>query len=84
MESTRLIALSTSGTNIGTFVSMTLSGLVAQHLNWCWIFYISGKVADQCQTSFIKIKTIKIIFRVFGSTVERLVDNIRQGGSIER
>jgi len=45
MESTRLISITTSGCNIGTFVTMAFSGVVAQYLNWRWIFYFSGSSA---------------------------------------
>ena len=44
MESTRLISITTSGCNIGTFVTMAFSGVVAQYLNWRWIFYFSGRI----------------------------------------
>ena len=48
MESSRLISLSISGCNIGTFLSMSLSGMVAEYLNWRWIFYFSGKINNYC------------------------------------
>ena len=42
MESTRLLSITYSGSSVGTFTAMAVSGVVARHLGWHWIFYIFG------------------------------------------
>jgi len=42
MERTKHLAIATSGVHVGTFVTMGVSGVVAEHLGWAWIFYIFG------------------------------------------
>lgn len=42
MERTKHLAIATSGVHVGTFVTMGVSGVVAEHLGWPWIFYIFG------------------------------------------
>lgn len=42
MESTRLLSITYSGSSVGTFTAMAVSGIVARHLGWQWIFYIFG------------------------------------------
>ena len=70
MESSRLILIAATGCDIGTFVAMTVSGMVAQYLNWRWIFYFSGKLIDKY--SVFPLKSIR--FRNFGSTMECPMD----------
>jgi len=42
LERTKLIAIWNSGNHIGTFLTMTLCGLISQFMGWQWIFYLSG------------------------------------------
>jgi len=42
VERTRLVTIAYSGIHIGTFLTMTLCGIISQYLGWKWIFYLSG------------------------------------------
>ena len=42
LESTRLLSVTYSGSSVGTFTAMAVSGVVVRHLGWRWIFYIFG------------------------------------------
>ncbi|GLH02143.1 Uncharacterized protein GBIM_08180 [Gryllus bimaculatus] len=41
-ERNRLATISYSGRYIGTFVCMTVSGILAEHLGWPYVFYLFG------------------------------------------
>lgn len=42
LERSKLVTISLSGPFAGTVVGMSLSGVIAEHLGWPWVFYILG------------------------------------------
>ena len=42
LERSRLAAVAFSGSYVGTVLALPVSGLLAQHLGWEWIFYFFG------------------------------------------
>lgn len=42
LESTKLLAISYSGTQVGTVISMGACGWISDHLGWPWTFYGFG------------------------------------------
>ncbi|KAM4694029.1 sialin isoform 2-T2 [Discoglossus pictus] len=42
LERSRLLSLSYAGSQLGTVVSLPLSGLICYHLDWIYVFYIFG------------------------------------------
>ena len=42
IERSRLAAVAFSGSYVGTVLALPVSGLLAQHLGWEWIFYFFG------------------------------------------
>ena len=42
LERSRLAAVAFSGSYVGTVFALPLSGLLAQHMGWEWIFYVFG------------------------------------------
>jgi len=42
LERSIMMSIVYSGVHIGTFITMSLCGLISQYLGWEWIFYIPG------------------------------------------
>lgn len=42
LERSRLAAVAFSGSYVGTVLALPISGVLAQHLGWEWIFYAFG------------------------------------------
>ena len=42
LERSRLAAVAFSGSYVGTVMALPLSGILAQHFGWEWIFYVFG------------------------------------------
>ena len=42
LERSRLAAVAFSGSYVGTVMALPLSGILAQHFSWEWIFYVFG------------------------------------------
>ena len=42
LERSRLAAVAFSGSYVGTVLALPVSGLLAQHMGWEWIFYFFG------------------------------------------
>lgn len=43
LERTKLVTIAYSGSYFGTVISMAVCGLLAEHLGWASIFYVSGE-----------------------------------------
>jgi MFS family permease len=53
LERSKLVTIAYSGSYFGTVVSMGVCGLLAEHLGWASIFYVSGN------SEKIKVKSRK-------------------------
>ena len=42
LERTKILGIVYSGNHWGTFLTMAMSGVIAENLGWPWMFYIFG------------------------------------------